>query len=114
MRPRFEGFRGGGGELCCGPVGELAEAVFKDALEEFATFYGAALFHSLADGRAEDFVFHEVDHVGFESPFDFVFHSYYAAENDERGGGFLLLLACQSADLVEDDADYLFGIRLGK
>lgn len=35
--PRFEGFRGGGGELCFGSVGELAEAVFEDALEEFAT-----------------------------------------------------------------------------
>ena len=108
----------------------MPEAVFEDALEEFASFEGTTrldasleaffkshlmpLFQPLSDGWAEDFVLREIDHVGFESPFDFVFHSCSAAENDECGGGLFLLLAGQGADLFEDEADDLFRISFGE
>lgn len=86
--PKFEGFGRGGGYLRLGPRGKFAEAFFEEFFDnELESCCGSAflaalfqpqwtpLFQPLADGWAEDFVLHEVDQVGFDSPFDFVFQS---------------------------------------
>jgi hypothetical protein len=116
LEPAVLGFEGGCGDFGERPRGEGAEMGFEDRLErkgnDLLPTFLTALFEAFSDGRAEDLVFHYVDvHFGIDPPGDFLFQSYYASEEDEGTGGFLLLRSGEFVELREDDAHDGFRVR---